>query len=113
MKIDQLREFCLKLPFVTEDIKWGHDLCFSIGEKMFCVSSMEQPLSISFKVRDEEFEEHCQRDGFTIAPYVGRYKWVLLTDITKISKKELEHYIAQSYELIKAKLPKKILNQLK
>jgi hypothetical protein len=31
MDIDQLRAICTALPAVTEDIKWGHDLVFSVG----------------------------------------------------------------------------------
>ena len=35
MNIDTLRELCMKLPAVTEDIKWGHDLCFSVAGRCF------------------------------------------------------------------------------
>ena len=35
MDIDALRAICKKLPGVTEDIKWGNDLCFCIAGKMF------------------------------------------------------------------------------
>jgi predicted DNA-binding protein (MmcQ/YjbR family) len=38
MNIEQLRKFCLSFPGATEDIKWGADLCFCVGEKMFCVT---------------------------------------------------------------------------
>ena len=31
MNIETLRDECRKLPAVTEDIKWGHDLCFSLA----------------------------------------------------------------------------------
>ena len=40
MDIDPLRTFCMKLPAVTEDIKWGHDLVSSVGSKMFCVAGV-------------------------------------------------------------------------
>ncbi|MFD1002838.1 hypothetical protein ACFQ21_26160 [Ohtaekwangia kribbensis] len=41
------------------------------------------------------------------APYMGRNKWVLLTDINAVKPTELQTYIRQSYELIKSKLTKK------
>jgi predicted DNA-binding protein (MmcQ/YjbR family) len=105
MNIEQLREFCIALP---EVVKWGADLCFLIREKMFCVAGLESaPLKVSLKVKDEEFEELCTREGIISAPYVGRYKWIQITEPSVFSKKEWEHYILQSYELIKAKLPKK------
>ena len=104
---------CKALPHVTEDIKWGHDLVFSIGNKMFCVAGLsELPTSASFKVTDEEFEELSNREGFQPAPYVARYKWVLVQDIQTMSSKEWEQYVRQSYELVKAKLPAKVRKQL-
>jgi predicted DNA-binding protein (MmcQ/YjbR family) len=112
MNIEVLRKFCLSLPAATEDIKWGSDLCFSIGGKMFCVSSMESPLRISFKVPDEDFEELASQEGFIPAPYMARAKWVSLTDIKKLRPKELESYIRQSYELKKMKLTKKVRKEL-
>ncbi len=114
MTIEDIKSICKKLPAVTEDVKWGADLCFSIGAKMFCVTGLEEtPAAVSFKVTDEEFEEVSARPGFRPADYVARYKWVTVEDTGKISKKELERFIKQSYELVKAKLPKKLREQLK
>jgi predicted DNA-binding protein (MmcQ/YjbR family) len=106
MNIETLRELCRALPAVTEDVKWGHDLCFSVADKMFCVAALDGPLTVSFKVKDEEFDELSSTPGFSPAPYVARYKWVLVEDVNKLSRKEWSHYVKQSYELVKAKLPK-------
>ena len=106
MNIETLRELCRALPAVTEDVKWGHDLCFSVADKMFCVAALDGPLTVSFKVKDEEFDEISSSPGFRPAPDVARYKWVLVEDVNKLSRKEWSHYVKQSYELVKAKLPK-------
>jgi predicted DNA-binding protein (MmcQ/YjbR family) len=108
MNIDTLRDFCTKLPGVTEDVKWENDLCFLVGGKMFCVTGLDGPFTVCFKVKDDEFAEMSQRPGIIPAPYVARYKWVLVNDVSQLGRKELEHYIKQSYDLIRAKLPKKI-----
>ena len=63
MDIETLRDMCRALPAVTEDIKWGHDLCFSVAGKMFCVAGLEGPLTVSFKVKDEEFDELSNSPG--------------------------------------------------
>ena len=110
MDIDALRDLCRSFPAVTEDIKWGHDLCFSVAGKMFCVAALEGPLTVSFKVKDE-FEELANLPGLRPAPYVARYKWVLVEDVRKLSRKEWEHYVRQSYDLVRAKLPKKLARQ--
>jgi predicted DNA-binding protein (MmcQ/YjbR family) len=114
MQLEDLRKICKKLKAVTEDIKWGHDLCFCIGEKMFLVTGLdEHPTSASFKVSDEEFEEICQREGFMPAPYMARNKWVKVDDISRMSKKEWEHYASRSYEYVKSKLTAKLRKELK
>ena len=109
MNIEDLRRICLALPHVTEDIKWGHDLVFSIGGKMFCVIGVDSsPVSASFKVTDDEFDEMSTRPGFKPAPYVAKYKWVYLDDISTMKTAEWKKYAKQSYELVKEKLPVKI-----
>jgi predicted DNA-binding protein (MmcQ/YjbR family) len=113
MNIEEIRAICNSLPSVTEDIKWGHDLVFLIGGKMFCVAGLDQsPTKASFKVKEEEFEEICNRDGFRPAPYVAKYKWVFIDDVQKMNKKDLKRYINQSYDLVKDKLPVKMKKQL-
>jgi len=112
MNIEQLRKLCLSLPYTTEDVKWDNDLCFLIGKKMFCVTGLEGSFSASFKLKDEEFNELTEMDGIIPAPYLARYKWVLVENSTALTNKEWEHYISQSYEMIKSKLPKRILAQL-
>jgi predicted DNA-binding protein (MmcQ/YjbR family) len=112
MNLESLQSFCLNLPAATEDIKWGHDLCFSVGGKMFCVTSLEPPMSVSFKVTDDEFGELSAREGFMPAPYMARAKWVLVTDMSVLKTKEWQSLVKQSYELIKAKLTKKLRSEL-
>ena len=76
---------------------------------MFCVVSLDAvPASASFKVRDDQFDEMCSREGFKPAPYVAKYKWVWMDDISRLNAKEWEHFTRQSYELVKAKLSLKL-----
>jgi predicted DNA-binding protein (MmcQ/YjbR family) len=107
MDIEFLRKICLSFPAAGEDVKWQHDLVFSIGGKMFCVASLEPPFRCSFKVKDEEFEELTSRDGFIPAPYMARAKWVQVTNPAIVSKKEWNSYLQQSYNLVKSRLSKK------
>ncbi len=107
MNIEDVREYCLSLKGATEDLKWESELCFCISGKIFCMTSLSGELRIIFKVRPEEFDELSTRDGFKPAPYLARNKWVLLEDVNAVNRKELQAYLKQSYEIIKAKLPKK------
>ncbi len=107
MHHEQLRELCLSLKGATEDIKWGNDLCFCIGSKMFCVTWLGGPFQASFKVTDIEFDTLTARPNIDAAAYVGRYGWVQVKDPAALSPAEWDRLVRQSYALVKATLPKK------
>lgn len=109
MNIEALQILCTSFPGVTEDIKWGNDLCFLVANKMFCVMGLDQvPLTVSFKVTEAEFASLTARNGIKSAPYMGRYYWVLVEDSALLSPTEWDYFLSQSYQLIKGKLPAKI-----
>jgi predicted DNA-binding protein (MmcQ/YjbR family) len=110
--IEDIRNICLELPGVTEDIKWENDLCFLIAEKMFCVVNLKGELNVTFKVPDEDFEKWIYRDGVNPAPYLARAKWIQLNDFLLEDAGEIKKSIEHSYELVKAKLPKKVKDSL-
>lgn len=112
MNIENLRAYCLSLKGVTEDVKWGHDLCFLIGGKMFCVTNLEGDPSVSFKVSDSEYDELSVSQGIIPAPYMARNKWVQVQSWDRLTEKEWENYVKQSYELIKSKLTKKLQKEI-
>ena len=109
MNIEQLRKFCLSMPGATEDVKWGADLCFSVGNKMFCVTGADSASTgMSFKCTPEKFNELIERQGIDPAAYVGRYKWVHIADLDAVTPAELKELIKMSYQLVFDKLPPKI-----
>lgn len=113
MTIEELQFICKKFKGVTEDIKWEDHLCFNVGDKMFLITSPDAvPVSASFKVRDEEFDELSSKNGFMPAPYLARYKWVHIDDIKRLSKKQWEQYAKLSYDLVASKLPAKAKKSL-
>jgi predicted DNA-binding protein (MmcQ/YjbR family) len=83
-----------------------------ISGKMFCVTSMDAPLKTSVKVTDEEFDELSNLPGIIPAPYVARYKWILVENMGVFNQKKWEHYITQSYNLVRSKLPRKVIEGL-
>ena len=112
MNIEKLRTFCLSLKGVTEDVKWGHDLCFLIGGKMFCVTSLEGEPSVSFKVPDADYDELSTSTGIIPAPYMAKNKWVQVQTWDRFTEQEWENYVNQSCELVKSKLTKKLQKEI-
>jgi len=114
MDIEEIRRFCLSLPGATEDVKWGNDLAFSVGKKMFAVTGLEtaENSSLSFKCTPEKFAELTERAGIIPAHYVARYHWVTLEKLDALGKDELKDLIKQSYQMVWEKLPKSAKNKL-
>src|SRR6185295_4688497 len=107
MTLDTVRAICRALPAVTEDVKWGHDLCFLVGSKMFTVVDLEPPHSIAFKCTPETFGELVERPGIIPAPYMARNMWVQEQELGDVlDRRELESLIKTSYDLVVAKLPR-------
>ena len=108
MNVDSIRQYCLSFPQATENLQWEDDLCFRVGGKIFAVLSLETvPPSLCFKCTAERFAELCEHEDIVPAPYVGRYKWVLLQRLDILGDEELEDLIRQSYEMVAAKLKPK------
>jgi len=112
MTIDKLRTYCLSFPGVTEGIKWEDHLCFMVADKMFLITGMSDADNVSIKVTDEDFGLLTEKEGIIPAPYMARNKWVSVQKRNALRPEEWKHYIRQSYELIRAKLPKRVQQQL-
>ena len=107
--VEWIRKLCLSFPDVTEDMPWGDDLCFKVRGKIFTgmVLSDGRFPRVTLKCAPETFHELLEIEGISPAPYVGRYKWVMLANSNVLSANELESLIRQSYDLVAAKAPKK------
>ena len=107
MTIDAVRTICRAFPGVTEDIKWGSDLVFSVGGKMYTVICLDPPHTVAFKCTTEMFAELVEREGIIPAPYLARASWVQAQGLAdSLDRRELEQLVRASHELVSAKLPK-------
>jgi predicted DNA-binding protein (MmcQ/YjbR family) len=61
---------------------------------------------LCFKCAPDAFAELIEREDIRPAPYVGRYKWVMLDRLDALGGNELEDLIRQSYEMVAANAPK-------
>ena len=112
MNNESIRNFCLTLSKITEDIKWESSLCFCIGKKIFCMMNTTGNISVCFKCAEEDFNLLCERDGIIQAPYLARNKWVLVQKVSALNKNEWEQFIKTSYDLVAAVLSKKLKVEL-
>lgn len=107
MNVDEIRRFCLAFPEATENVQWGDDLCFKFRRKIFATVALSAiPQKLCFKCTPEAFAELIEREDIHPAPYVGRYKWVLLDRLDALRNDETRDFLRESYEMVSAKVPK-------
>ena len=107
--LTQLEAFCGRWPGVTRDIKWGDNLVFSVGGKMFVMAHADgrEGGHLAFKVADERFLELTDQPGVIPAPYLARARWVSVTEPSRFTTAELQALLLDAYATVRAKLSKK------
>ena len=115
MNFDAQRKVAAELPSSTEDIKWGADLVYSVGAKMFCVFLLDasgHTTTCSFKVDDDRFLELTGVPGVIPAPYLARAKWVQVAPGHALGAAALSDLVRRSHALVLGRLTKKLQREL-
>jgi predicted DNA-binding protein (MmcQ/YjbR family) len=110
MRLDRLKTFALALPQTTVVKQWGECLVFKVAGKMFLLIALDGGTidGVIFKCTPEEFDELTESDGITQAPYCAKRLWVRVGDLAILPEPQLLARIRHSFDLVVAKLPKKV-----
>ena len=112
VNLDWLRKCCLAFPHATEHVQW-ECLVFKVANKIFAMAPLEPSKAVlSFKIVPEEFVELTERPGIIQAPYAARGQWVALESEDVMPAAEIRKRLRTSYDLVVAKLPKKVQKEL-
>jgi len=113
MNIDWVRSLCLSFPGTTENVQWGDDLVFKVAGKIHAITVLKPArIWLCFKASVENFAELTERPGIIPAPYLARAKWVALETPDALSPEELAPLLRRSYDMVVAKLPRKVRESL-
>lgn len=108
MTVDEFDTHCATLPATEMVVQWGGAHVWKVGGKIFAVATKwgkgAAEFRIGFKASDMAFMMLTEEPGINPSPYLGRYKWVQVTDADALSTDDTKAYISASYELITAKL---------
>lgn len=115
MNIEKIRNHCLSLPAVTEDMPFGPEyVVFRIGGKIFCCLALVLGHIVQLKWNPNEFDE-----VISTYPYVHqawhwhkRHMIQFDTDETDIPDTVAISLIDRAYSYVRGRLPKKIQKQL-
>ncbi len=114
MNFDSVRQYCLALPHATEEVQWEDHLLLKIGGKMFAILALEPGCpAISLKTTPERYAELVEIEGIEPCSHrMWKYQWVTMEHFSLLRDDELRELLRTSYDLVSAKLTRKVRAQL-
>jgi predicted DNA-binding protein (MmcQ/YjbR family) len=115
LDLEELREYCLQKPGVTEGLPFGEDtLVFKVGEKIFLLTSIQTADRFNVKC-DPELAIELRERHTEIQPgyHMNKIHWNTVYMDGFLTKKQLHEMIDHSYDLILKSLPKKIQEEIR
>jgi predicted DNA-binding protein (MmcQ/YjbR family) len=115
MNRDEFNQFCKDMTATTHVVQWGNADVWKVGGKVFAICGWNDgPDAFTFKVSDIAFEVLPETPGIRPAPYMASrgLKWLQHYAEPGLSDTELKTHIALSYDMVAAKLTKKLRSEL-
>lgn len=111
MHIEELREYCLTKPGVTEELPFGPDtLVFKVGGKIFMLVGLAQVHELSFNVKcDPEYAVQLREQySATVRPgyHMNKKHWNTVYCNRELADTKILQMIDHSYDLVVRSLPK-------
>lgn len=116
MNVEEVREYCMGKKGVTESFPFDeHTLVFKVMGKMFALIALERiPLQVNLKCEPERAIDLRETyDGLIIPGYhMSKKHWNTIY-MEQLSPQLITELIDHSYDLVVAKLPRKLKEELK
>ncbi len=110
MNVETVREYCLGLPLVTEDMAFGEDnLLFRVCDKIFACLGLDGEDYLALKSSPEYAIELRDRYAdITAAWHWNKRYWNQMCLRGSLSDELLKHLICHSYSEVVKKLPVRV-----
>lgn len=115
MNIEELRDFCLQLNGVTEELPFGPEtLVFKVAGKIFLLTPLDSDtVRFNIKCDPEKAIELRERYSFVVPGYhMSKKHWNTVTVTTGSPDQLLKDWIKDSYDLVIKSLPKSMRDSL-
>ena len=115
MTRDEFNAFCESLKATSHVVQWGNADVWKVGGKVFAICGWhEGDAAFTFKVGDSAWEVLTDAPGIRPAPYLASrgMKWVQVYEDGALSEASLKEHIVASYDMVVAKLTKKMRAEL-
>lgn len=107
MTVEDLRDYCLSLPGVTEKMPWiGHKvyssgLCFYICGKWFCFCDVDNFDFINIKLPPAMGEElRSEYDAVRPGWHMNKKYWISVYFNQDVSDDKIKELVSKSYDIV-------------
>jgi predicted DNA-binding protein (MmcQ/YjbR family) len=115
LNLEELREYCLAKPGVTEGLPFGEDtLVFKVAEKLFLLTGISAGNQFNVKCDPELAIELRERyDEVKPGYHMNKKLWNTVMMNGSLTNRQLYDMIDHSYQQVVAGLPKKVQEELR
>ena len=114
MTLADFCDFCLAKPGVTQETPFGPDtLVFKVKGKMFALTGVDDFTSVNLKCDPETAADLRERHAYVRPGYhMSKQHWNTVEIGTGATDAQVRQWTDDSYELVRASLPKKVQAEL-
>lgn len=115
MNIEEIRDYCLAKPGVTEGLPFGEDtLVFKVGEKLFLLTSLSEGDRVNVKC-DPELAIELREQHPEVQPgfHMNKKHWNTVHTDGNLTRRQICEMIDHSYNMVLKGLPKNIREQIR
>ncbi|TRX52400.1 MmcQ/YjbR family DNA-binding protein [Fulvivirga sp. M361] len=115
MDVESFREYCITKKGVTESFPFDNQtLVFKVMDKMFALTGIDNFVSANLKCDPEKaIELREEYDGILPGYHMNKRHWNTVMMNGSVPDNKIKYLIDHSYELVVAKLPKKLKEELR
>lgn len=107
---EELLAYCLAKPGAWQDEPWEGDIVAKVGPKIFAFVGDGTSVGVKGGRNREEADEFLAEypDDARVMAYIGRSGWNTVAIGGAVPDDVIEELVDQSYDLVVAKLPKRL-----
>lgn len=113
MNPEDIRNYCMSLPCVTESFPFDEDtLVYKVMGKMFCLTSLSESDRINLKC-DPELALQLREQYVCVTPgfHMNKKMWNTVILDGSVHKKQIKEWIRHSYDQVIAGMTKKMRDE--
>ena len=114
MNIEEIREYCLLKPGVTECFPFDETtLVFKVMGKIFCLTNLDGEMRLLLKNAPEKVIEMREQYSFVVPGFhMNKIHWNQISLEDNVPSALLQTWIDESYEQVSAGLTRKMKEEL-